>query len=319
MSRAEGRGQRAENRGTGEPSAFCLLPSAFNVVAALVTPYNGYGGIDTDGVGRLVERAIAGGVGGILVNGEIGEAAHLSRGERLFVIEAALEAAAGRVPLWAGTGAVGGEETLALTWDAGKAGVAAAVVAAPFYYRLPQSALVAHYREIAQRGKLPIIVNNAPTPLGNNLEPATLAELAGIAGTIGIIQSNHDLGELAVTVKLAGDHCPVLGGWDGTAYPALQTGVQGIVSALAGIWPQEIVGLWAAFAAGDQAAAQATWQYVQRFGPFLEDQGKAVAACKAALTLLGLPGGEPRRPLPGLSDEERDKLRQMIGNTPIVS
>src|SRR5690348_794955 len=107
MTRAEGRGQRAERQEASDPSAFRLPPSALSVIAALVTPYNAYGGIDTDGVGRLVERAIAGGVGGILVNGAIGEAAHLSRGERLFVIEAALEAATGRVPLWAGTGAVG--------------------------------------------------------------------------------------------------------------------------------------------------------------------------------------------------------------------
>jgi len=65
------------------------------IIAALITPYNGYGGIDTDGVGRLTERAIAGGVAGLLVDAPIGEAPHLSRGERLFVIEAAREAAAG--------------------------------------------------------------------------------------------------------------------------------------------------------------------------------------------------------------------------------
>src|SRR4051812_50055776 len=118
------------------------------VIAALVTPYSSYGGIDTDGVGRLVDNAAAGGVQGVLVNAPVGEGPHLSRGERIFVFEAAVEAAEGRVPVYAATGAVSTEETLALTWDAGKAGGAAAVGGAPFFFSPPQAAPLGNYRHL---------------------------------------------------------------------------------------------------------------------------------------------------------------------------
>lgn len=282
------------------------------IIAALVTPYNGYGGIDTDGVGRLVERAIAGGVAAILVNGPIGEGPHLSRGERLFVIEAATEAAAGRVPLYAGTGAVGAEETLALTWDAEKAGIAAAFVVAPSYYRLPQAALIAHYREIARRGRLPIVVHNAPTPLGNSLTPASLAALATTDGIAAIAQGDPDFGQLGETIRLIGDRLPILAARDAVAYPALCTGAAGLISATAGVLPRAVVALGAAFTAGDHPAARSAWLELQRFNRFLDEDSPAVAACKAALTTLGLPGGEPRRPLPGLSEQEHEAIRAAI-------
>ncbi len=282
------------------------------ILAALVTPYNGYGGIDTDGVGQLVERAIGGGVDGILVNSPLGEAPHLSRGERIFVIEAAIEAAAGRVPLYAGTGAVGAEETLALTWDAAKAGIAAAFIAAPFYYRLSQEALIAHYREIARRGRLSLVVHNAPTALGNSLTPASLAELATVDGIIAIVQGEPDLGQLAETVRLIGDRLPILAARDSVTYPALCAGANGLISASACVLPRTVVDLHAAFVAGDHRAARAAWLELQSFNRFLDEPEEAVAACKAALTILGQPGGEPRRPLPELSESRHEELRSAI-------
>lgn len=275
------------------------------VIAALVTPYSRYGGIDTEGMGCLVEHALAGGVAGLLVNGEIGEGAHLSRGERLFVIEAALEAAAGRAPVYAATGAAGGEETLALTRDAAKAGVAAAVIAPPHYYPLPEPALLGHYREMARRGRIPILVANMPASGRNSLQPSTLATLAETPNVAGIVQGHPDSGYLPETLRLIGDHCPVLSGDDRQTYPALCAGVTGLVSALAGVVPQIVVALAAACHVGDHASARVIWLQVQALARFLDEPGRAVAACKAALDFLGLPGGAPRRPLPDLPAKEQ--------------
>ena len=273
------------------------------VIAALITPYNGYGGIDTDGVGRLTERAIAGGVDALLVNAPIGEAPHLSRGERLFVIEAAREAANGRVPLYAGTGAAGGEETLALTWDAGSAGVAAAFVVAPAYYPLSQEALLAHYRAIVRRGRLPIVPHNAPTRLGNALDPATLAALAEEPEIAAIVQDGRDAAALAATQRLVAGRAATLTG-DANAVD-LAAGV-GIVSALAGILPRATV---AAFRAADDPARGAALRPLRAL---LADEGRALAVAKAALTILGLPGGPPRAPLPGLAEGERAALAALL-------
>ncbi len=274
------------------------------VIAALITPYNGYGGIDTDGVGRLTERAIAGGVAALLVNAPIGEAPHLSRGERLFVIEAAREAANGRVPLYAGTGAAGGEETLALTWDAGNAGVAAAFVVAPAYYPLAQEALLAHYRTIVRRGRLPIVPHNAPTRLGNDLTPATLAALAAEPAIAALAQDGRDPAALGATRDLVAGRAAILAGDANARDPAADAG---LVSALAGILPRATI---AAYRAG---AAPALWAALHPLRALLADEGRAVAVAKAALTILGLPGGAPRAPMPGLAAAEHAALVALLG------
>lgn len=282
------------------------------IIAELTTPYNGYGGIDTDGVGRLVEWAIAGGVAAILLNGPIGEGPHLSRGERIFVIEAATEAAAGRVSLYAATGAVGAEETLALTWDAGKAGITAAFIAPPFYYRLPQAALIAHYRAIARRARLPLVVHNLPSSLGNTLTPNSLAALAEVEGIAAIAQGDADFDQFTETMRLVDGRLPILAAHDATTDVTLSAGAAGLVSATAGVLPEAVVALDAAITAGDQQGAQQRSLALQQFNRFLDDPGVAIAACKAALSALGLPGGEPRAPLPPLDEEIQTLVRETI-------
>lgn len=282
------------------------------VIASLVTPYSGYGGIDTDGVGRLVEHAIAGGVQGVLVNGPVGEAPHLSRGERIFVIGAAIEAAAGRVPVYAGTGAVGTEETLALTWDAGKAGVAAAFVATPFYYPLPQAALLDHYRHLTRRGRLPLVAVSDPAAIGNALDPATLAELATVEGIAGVALADSDPAPLPATLALIGDRAPVLAARDSLLLPALTAGATGCISRLAGLSPGAVVALARAMREGDKAGAATQCARLQPLIRLLDDPATGVAACKAAAMALGLPGSAPRSPLPGASDELREAVARAV-------
>ena len=269
------------------------------VIAALVTPYNGYGGIDTDGVGRLVEHAIAGGVQGVLVNSPVGEGPHLSRGERIFVFEAAVEAAAGRVPVYAATGAVSTEETLALTWDAGKADVSAAFVATPFYYPLPQAALLAHYRYLARRARLPLVPVSDPAAIGNALAAATLTELATIEGIAGVALADGDITLVSETLAAVGARCPVLVARDGALLEGLAAGVGGAVSALAGLLPGEVVARAREVREGDRRTVEARWARLRPLVGLIDDPATGVAACKAAATALGLPGGVPRSPLPG--------------------
>lgn len=278
------------------------------IIAALVTPYNGYGGIDTDGVGRLVERAVAGGAQGVLVNSPVGEGPHLSRGERIFVVEAAVGAAAGRLPVYAGTGAASTEETLALTWDAGQAGVAAAFVATPAYYPLPQGALLDHYRYLARRARLPIVPVGDPAAVGNTLEPPALAALAAIAGIAAVALRADDAGPLRAARDALGEMPPLIAASDADLPAALRLGVAAAASAVAGIVPAEVVALWQTIRADDATAAEALWARLRPLAALLDDRATGVAAAKAAATLLGLPGGAPRSPLPGVSDDLRDAV-----------
>jgi dihydrodipicolinate synthase/N-acetylneuraminate lyase len=282
------------------------------VIAALVTPYSSYGGIDTDGVGRLVDNAVAGGVQGVLVNALVGEGPHLSRGERIFVFEAAIEASEGRVPVYAATGAVSTEETLALTWDAGKAGVAAAFVATPFYYPLPQAALIEHYRYLARRGRLPLVPVSDLAAVGNALEAATLAELATIEGIAGVVVAGGDIALLREGLAAVGERCPVLAMRDGLLPEVLAAGVSGVVSALAGLLPGVVAALARAVREGDGAGAAVRWARLRPLVGLLEDPATGVAACKAAAMALGLPGGVPRSPLPGADARLVEAVRDAL-------
>lgn len=282
------------------------------VIPALATPFNDHGGVDTDGVGRLVEHVIAGGVHGLMVTGGTGEFVHLSRGERLMVTAAAVEAASGRAPIYAGAAAASTEETLALTRDAAKAGADAAIIVAPYYFGLPQDALAGHYRELAARGDLPVVVYNNPLYTGNNLTPATLAGLAEVEGIVGLKQSNADLGQLVETIRLAGQRFAVLTGIDSQFYPALCAGARGIFSTAACVIPAEMVAIYDAFLAGDHERARALHLRVQVLNRFLEYDPGYVAPCKEALALLGLPSGPVRRPLPDLTPEERAGIRAAL-------
>lgn len=249
------------------------------VIAALVTPFRSGGGIDVAGVARLVEHAIAGGVHGLLVTGSAGEFVHLSRGERLLVTRAAVEAAARRVPVYAGTTAVSTEETIALTRDAAGAGADAAIVAAPYYFTLPPAALARHYREVALAGGLPLVVHNTPHASGNSLALAALLALADEPNIVGVIERGDD----------------------------------GLCSATAGIIPSQIVELYDACRAGERERAAAIQERLQPLLHHLEDaSGGRPAACKAALTWLGLPAGPVRRPLPPLGAEETSAIRAAL-------
>lgn len=272
-------------------------------IASLVTPFNGYGGIDTDGVGRLVEHAHAGGARGVLVNAPVGEGPHLSRGERIFVVEAAVEAAVARLAVYACTGAVSTEETLALTWDAGKAGAAAAFIATPFYYPLTQAALLDHYRYLARRGRLPLVPVGDSAAVGNSLTIATLAELAAVEGIVAVALDQDDEAMPDPVMAAVGARVPVLSTRDERLLAAWQTGAAGVLSALSGLLPSEVRALRRAVAEGDTVGAEARWARLQPLAALLDHPASGVAAAKATATALGLPGGLPRSPLPGASDD----------------
>lgn len=285
---------------------------ARGVIAALVTPLTSRRGIDLAGVGRLVEHAIAGGVHGVAVNTDAGESALLSRGERLMVARAAVEATGGRAPVYAGVAAPSTDEAIGLTLDAATAGASAVIVAVPHYFRLPQGSLVAHYRDIATYADLPLLVHNAPAHATNRLAPDSLAHLASDGVIAGVVERDADLGLLATTLlPVAGDFA-LFAGLDGEPYSALSAGARGILSPVAGVAPHHVVAIYDAYRAGDHGRAEASQRQVDALAGALAHESGPAAPCKEALALLGLPAGPVRRPLPDLIARERDAIRAAL-------
>ena len=284
------------------------------VIPAIVTPFTGEDEIDVDGLGRITEYVVEGGVHGIMTTGGTGEFPHLTREERDTVTRSVVQAAAGRVPVIAGTAACSTRETLMLTDDAARAGAEAAIVVSPFYFSLPARGLYEHFETVASANVLPLVLYDNPTYTGNSLSPQIIAELAELPGIIGLKESDADMGKLVEVKRRVGDTIAVCTGIDSQFYPALCVGGVGIFSTAATVVPSRMVAIWDAFQRGDHATASELHSQVQVLNRFLEYDPGYVAPCKEALRLLGLPGGPVRAPLPELSEEESAGVRGALSS-----
>src|ERR687884_687944 len=136
------------------------------VLPALVTPFTDDGeAIDTGALAALVERLVGAGVGGLVPGGSTGEFTTLTNAERRRLVEVTVEAAAGRVPVVAGTGALSTRETVELSVHAERAGAAAVMVVPPFYDPLGWRELQAHYGAVADAIDIPIMYYNLPAAM----------------------------------------------------------------------------------------------------------------------------------------------------------
>src|SRR5918911_3569169 len=155
------------------------MPEPFHgVLPALVTPFTADGeAIDTAALAAIVDRLVGAGVAGLLPGGSTGEFTTLTNAERRRLVEVTVEAAAGRVPVVAGTGALSTRETVELSVHAERAGAAAVMIVPPFYDPLSWRELLAHYTAVARRIAIPIMYYNLPSASGGTLTAEQLREL----------------------------------------------------------------------------------------------------------------------------------------------
>jgi dihydrodipicolinate synthase/N-acetylneuraminate lyase len=154
------------------------VPELHGVLPALITPFTDDGAaIDTDALSAFVDRLIGAGVGGLVPGGSTGEFTTLTTTERKLLVETVVEAAAGRVPVVAGTGALSTRETVELSVAAERAGAAAAMVVPPFYDPPSWRELKEHFQAVADAISIPVMYYNLPAVSGTTLTAAQLAEL----------------------------------------------------------------------------------------------------------------------------------------------
>lgn len=291
-----------------------LLTSADikGVIAAIVTPFDSNGQINPGAIETIVEYLVSNGVHGIMTTGGTGEFPMLLREERKYVTQLVVEQVNGRVPVIAGTASCSTQETLLLMEDAAEAGAGAAIVVAPYYFRLPEDTLYRYYMELADRGALPVVLYNNPLYTGNNLSATTMAKLAIHERIIGVKQSNTNMGELVELVRLAGDRMAVTTGIDSQFYPALCIGATGVFSTAASVIPSQMVQVYSLFQKGQRDDALALHMKLQSLNRFLEYDPGYVAPAKEALAMMGYPAGPVRQPQPDLTPNEREGLRQAL-------
>jgi 4-hydroxy-tetrahydrodipicolinate synthase len=289
------------------------MPDFHGVLPALITPFTEDGtDVDAEALAAIVDRLVGAGVAGLVPGGSTGEFTTLSNAERRAVIELTVEAAAGRVPVVAGTGALSTRETVELSLHAERAGATAVMVVPPFYEALGWRELLAHYTAVAEAISVPIMYYNLPSASGVKLDADQLRELQRVARVNSLKDTGGDA-VAATELIQAGEEGPaLLNGWDTLTFAALAAGVRAVVWGTASILPEQCVALHRLLIDEiDLPAARDLWARLWPLCHFLERHSYS-AAVKTACALVGDTTGPVRAPLLTLDDDATFELRALL-------
>ena len=259
------------------------------VLPALVSPLHEDGTADREGVGRLVEHMLAGGVHGLLALGSTGETASLDEPARRALLGAVVAAAAGRVPVLCGVAQSHLHAAMAEVEAAARLGADAALVAPPFYYPLDQPTLLSFYRELAAQSAIPILLYNIPQFTKVVADPASVALLAREGSIAGIKDSSRDF-EYFEALCIATRDLPrfrLFTGSDTMLLPSLAMGGAGTICGAANVAPRWVVQVYDDYMRGDLAAARASQDRLYELVVAVR-AGVFPGAIKAALHMQGV-------------------------------
>lgn len=282
------------------------------IIAAMVTALNEDESLNEREIRNQVNRQIAAGVDAVFCLGTNGEFYIQSQEEKLRVMEIVVSEAAGRVPVYAGTGCVGTKETIALSQKAKEIGADVLSVISPYFAAISQTELYMHYATVAAAVDLPIVMYNMPARTGNNLAPETVARLADIPNIVGVKDSSGNWENLKAYIDATrGKEFRVLSGNDSLILPTLKEGGAGGITAVANIYPKTMVSIYQNFIKGDLAAAEAAQNSIAPIRACFKF-GNPNTVTKKATNLRGYPVGPCRAPFQYLSEEAVSAIAEVI-------
>ncbi len=275
-------------------------------LVAIATPFHPDGSLDKYSLKRLVEWHVSEGTDGIVCSGATGESVCLSETDRLDILDVCLEAAAGKIPVIAGTGTPDTRETIRLTEQARKAGAAGCLVITPFYNKPTARGCVLHYKEVAQVG-LPVVVYHNPGRTQVRLTAETLAEISAIEGIAALKDSS---GDKELIRELCGlSSFPILSGDDWMTFETLQMGGVGAISVIGNIVPR-------AWKEMIRLSLQKRWEEAKCISDRFQHLCQALfqevnpQCVKYALSLMGKCGITLRLPLVPPLEESRKGIKR---------
>jgi 4-hydroxy-tetrahydrodipicolinate synthase len=226
------------------------------VGTALITPFTKKGAVDEKAVRKLAARQIEAGVHFLVPCGTTGEAPTLSAEERRRVVELVVNEVEGRAMVLAGAGGYDTREVIRSIAELEKTGVHGILSVTPYYNKPTQEGLYQHFRAIAERTRLPIVLYNVPGRTGCNIEPSTLTRLAGISNIVGIKEASGNMTQMAEYCTAVPPEFIILSGDDALALPLMSIGGKGVISVISNETPAELVQMVEAAERGDFTTAR---------------------------------------------------------------
>jgi 4-hydroxy-tetrahydrodipicolinate synthase len=280
-------------------------------IVAMVTPFRN-GRIDESKVKELVDLHVKSGTDAIVPCGTTGESPTLSHDEHHHMVEMTIAAAAGRIPIVAGTGSNSTSEAIALTKHAEKAGAQGALVVNPYYNKPTQEGLYRHFRAVADETALPILVYNIQGRTAVNIETPTMKRLArDCKNIVGVKEASGSLDQMSQVILACGPDFAVISGDDNITLPLLAIGGKGVISVIANIVPRETSEMVHAALDGDWKRARDLHYklFPLARAAFLETNPIPI---KEAMAMAGMLEPEFRLPMCRMGDANREKLRGIL-------
>ena len=272
------------------------------IITAMVTPLS-EDGINEAATRKLVNKLINDGVHGLFVLGTNGEFYALSEAEKLALVKIVVDEAAGRVPVFAGSGGISTEEVIKVTNQFAELGVDAVSVITPYLIKLSDEELIQHYQTIALNTNLPMILYNIPANNQLSINESVFKELIQLPQIIGIKDSSGKLENIQMYLETNDrEDFSILIGSDSLILPALQMGVDGAVAATSNVLTKTDLGIYQAFLENKMERAQVLQESINDFRGILK-LATVPSVLKHSLELIGFPVGAPKKPVRKVSSK----------------
>jgi 4-hydroxy-tetrahydrodipicolinate synthase len=292
------------------------MPSPGGMTVATLTPYDAQGRVDAGAAREHARWLVEAGIPTLAPAGTTGEALYLDSTEKVALIRAAVEGAAGRAAVVAGIWALHPAEISELHRAAADAGAAAVFLTTPIYYPASDDAVVAFYEFARASGPLPVYAYNIPQYAANSISIAALERLAASGVVEGLKDSTGKIDQLQSWMDHFRGRLKLFGASDGMALRARQIGVDGFISALANIFPQTFLRIWeGGLASSPSCAASEAQAAVDRLRDAVKGAG-GIAALKQLLTRREFAFGATRLPFQSVSEKARAELDQALAQCP---
>ncbi len=278
---------------------------------AIITPFDKKGQVNYGKCEELVEFQIKNGTKAIIVLGTTGEASTLEMEEKEKIISTAVKKVNKRVPVIAGTGSNNTKKAIELSKKAESLGADALLVITPYYNKTTQDGIYAHFKAVAEKVHIPIIVYNVPSRTGLNCLPQTIKRLSEIDNIVAVKEASSNIAQIAEIASIIPENFAIYSGNDNQIVPILSLGGVGVISVLANILPKETEQCVDLFLSGNvEESRKLQLKYLPLIKMlFVETNPIPV---KTAANLMGFNVGGLRLPLVEMSEKNKEKLKETL-------
>ena len=280
-------------------------------LVAIATPMQEGGALDLPALRKLIDFQIANGTAGIVIVGTTGESPTVTVDEHCLLIKTAVEHAAGRIPVMAGTGANSTAEAIHFAKYAAEVGADCHLSVVPYYNKPTQEGQYQHFRKIAESVELPMILYNVPARTVADMQNDTVLRLSEVPGIIGIKDASANIERGTDLIRRMPRNFAIYSGEDVTSLALILLGGHGVISVTANVAPKLMHQMCAAALVGDVKKARdinlKLLMLHQRL--FIET---SPAPVKWAMKEMGLIENGLRLPLVALSEKSQGAVREAL-------